>query len=307
MTEPDWVLTPSTRAGLQFAEWLVINNGSHLNFTDQYGTDTDTAWAAAEHRGWIRTEHPDPRAPRRLGDTREARPVLTGAGRAERERVQNLRTNAVARTAACRQALLLFLYGPGRGIAGTDKVTEKGLYEFYATPFTNEEVADAVAYLADKTLITGIKTWGPVLARPALTAAGIDCVENNNGNVRDYLSDATGGSVTYSQTFNAPVSGQVAQGQTVRQTQTQGIDPETLKAILSEVFAATADLDDLGDRQDVEEVLEEVRAAALSGSPQEVEQRIMKLRRLGSRLGSSVFDAATTAATTAIMMQFGLG
>jgi len=61
-------------------------------------------------------------------------------------------------------------------------------YQFYGTPFTEDEVSDAISYLLDRGLIQGIKTWGPVLARPALTTAGIECVEHRDGDVRAFLT-----------------------------------------------------------------------------------------------------------------------
>jgi len=98
-----------------------------------------------------------------------------------------------------------------------DLFAEQDALRFYGLSFTTDDVHEAAKFLLEVELIRGIKTWGPVLARPELTARGRQCVEMHDGNVRSFLSPPglLGGSVTYHQNFNAPVTGQVAQGQSV--------------------------------------------------------------------------------------------
>ena len=100
--------------------------------------------------------------------------------------------------AACRQAIVLWLYKGGCGAAGTDQFIPAGSYQFYGSPFAEDEASDAITYLLDRGLIQGIKTWGPVLARPALTTVGIECVEHHGRDVRAFrTTPQKGASVTF--------------------------------------------------------------------------------------------------------------
>lgn len=307
MSDPDWHLTESTLAGLQFIEWLIVNDGDPNNFTDVYETDPDAAWASAEDQGWVETIHPDKSRPRRLGErVPDPRPKPTGAGHRQIDQVKRLRGNNVARGAACRQAILLWLYNDGRCAAGTDEFTQTAC-QFYGTPFTEDEVSDAITYLLDRGLIQGIKAWGPVLARPALTPDGIECVENHDGDVRAFLAPHQSGHATFNQNFNAPVTGQVAQGQTVNQTQHQGVDADALAEIFKAMLDARSDINDPDDRDDVEHAIRDLHAAVDEGDPAEVKKRVGRLQRLVNRVGSTVLITATTTGTNQLLQLLGLG
>jgi len=81
VSELDWNLNTASLAALQFVEWLIINDGRSDNFTDEYQTDQDRAWAAAEARCWVETVTPNRGAPRRLADKMpQPTPNLTGEG-----------------------------------------------------------------------------------------------------------------------------------------------------------------------------------------------------------------------------------
>jgi hypothetical protein len=135
--------------------------------------------------GWVETIHPARNRPRRFGDrVSEPHPKLTGAGHRQIDQGKHLRSNNTARAAACRQAILLWLYNDGRGAAGTDQFIPAGTYQFYGAPFTEDEVSNAVIYLLDRGLIQGIKKSGPALALPVLTTDGIECIEHHDGDVR---------------------------------------------------------------------------------------------------------------------------
>lgn len=313
MSGPDWHLTDSTIAALHFVEWLIINDGSTNNFVDVHETDMEKAWASAEDHGWVETVYPDRRRPRRLGDdVPEPRARITGAGHRHLDSVRRLRADNRARAAACRQALLLWLYNEGRGVAGTNAFLETGAYLFYGKPFTEQEVSDAVSYLMDRGYIDGIESWGPVVARPKLTSAGIECVEHADGDVRTFTAAQLGtfgqpSSVTYQQNFNAPVTGQVGQGETVQQTQNQGIDAEALGAIFKAMRDALSEVPDPDDRGDVEYAIQQLQAAAVEEDTEQVEEWSGRVRRLAGRLGHQALTAAVTTGTQDLLRLLGIG
>lgn len=106
---------PVPRWLLQFAEWLVINDGRPDNFLDEYETDPERAWAAAEARGWVETVEPNREAPRRLGDKMpRPMPRVTGEGHLKVEEVRELRKNSRARERACREGMLIWLADAGQ-------------------------------------------------------------------------------------------------------------------------------------------------------------------------------------------------
>lgn len=307
MPKPDWNLNGASLAALQFAEWLDIN-GSADNFADQYETDLDRAWAAAEARSWVETIQPNRDAPRRLGDRlKQPWAKLTGEGHLKVEEARGLRKNRLARATACREGILLWLADDGHGASSLDPFTDQGAFQFYGSAFTASEVDDAARFLLEVDLIRGIKSFGPGLSRPELTARGSQCVEFHNGNVRNFLNPhQSGGSVTYNQNFNAPVSGQVGQGQTVNQTQGGGIDAAALAEIFQAMREALSSVEDDDDRDDVSHAIQELEVAVENGDRQAVEQRAGRLKRLGSRVGTTVVTTATAVGTTQILHAFGL-
>lgn len=309
MADPDWNLSGASLAALQYAEWLAINDGRADNFVDEYQTDAERAWAAAEARGWVKTVKPNLDRPRRLGEHfPQPTPKLTGEGHLKVEEVRGLRSNRLARANACREAVLLWLADAGQGASSLDPLVEQDLVRYYGSSFTIDEVNEAAKFLLEVDLISAIKTWGPTLVRPALTARGQQCVEFFDANVRAFLSPQPTGStaVTYNQNFNAPVSGQVAQGDTVNQTQNNGIDAAALAEIFSAMRQALSDVADDGDRDDVSHAIRELEAAVESGDRAGVEERAGRLKRLGSRVGSTALTTATAAGTTQVLQLFGL-
>ena len=81
VANPDWNLSGASLAALQYAEWLTINDGRADNFVDEYQTDAERAWAAADARGWVETVQPNLDRPRRLSERfPQPTPKLTGEG-----------------------------------------------------------------------------------------------------------------------------------------------------------------------------------------------------------------------------------
>lgn len=196
---PAWNLTASEAVALEFVKWLETEGARWENFVDETGHDAERAWQTAEHAGWVQTVRRPGR--RKMAESVVLDPKVTGAGRGRLEQVEIVRANRAARAAACRQGLLLWIYSARPSETGS--FVSDAPYQFYGTPFTEDEVGDAVQYLRERKLITGIVTWGRDILRPDLTAAGVDAVENHGGDLR---AEATARESRGGNTYNFPVS-----------------------------------------------------------------------------------------------------
>lgn len=308
MAGPEWNLSDASLVALQYAEWLVVTNDAQArSVADECPDDLDQAWRSAEARDWVETIRPNRRNACNAGYTPWPRPKLTREGRLKVEEVQDLRKNRPARAGACRQAVLLWLADAGRGAAALDRLAQQDAYRFYGEPFTEAEANEAGAFLLEADLIHAIKVWGPDLIRPELTARGQQCVEFHDGNVRDFLNPPQiGGSVTYSQNFNAPVTGQVAQGETVIQRQDQGVDAAALAQAFGAMRQALSSVEDAEDREDVSDAIQDLEVATKENDTEAIQKQAGRLKRLGSRVGSTALTTATAVGTTQVLEVFGL-
>jgi hypothetical protein len=308
MTGRDWDLRGAHLAGFQFAEWLVINDGRDENFVDHYGKDPRQAWAAAQANGWVETVQPraaDGCRPGFRARMREPWPRLTGKGHLEVERVRSLRNNPQARAQACRDALVLWLTHEGREAGSAELLATRDEWRFFDTPFTVDEVNNAARFLRETGLVAGWDYPGGTFMQPTLTVDGIQCVEYYDASVRDFLNPNKNGgrSVTYNQNFNAPITGQVGQGETVSQTQNQGIDAEALSAIFAAMREALSTVSDPQERDDVEHGIQQLESAVRRGDSEEVKASAGRLQRLGARVGTTASNTAIAAATGAAVQQ----
>ena len=298
MTGRDWDLRGARLAGFQFAEWLLIN-GRPENFVDEYQTDPERAWAAAQANGWVETVRPtrnDACRPGYRGPN--PWPRLTREGHLEVERVRGLRNNPQARAAACREALLLWLAHEGRGAGSAELIASRDDWRFYDSPFTGDEVNGAARFLQETGLGDGWTYPDGTFMQPRLTAKGTQCVEFFDAKVRDFLYQTQpGGTVTNQQNFYGDVNGQVGQGQNVTQTQNNGVDAEALSAIFRAMREALSTVEDPHDREDVEHGIQHLEAAVESGDPEAVTASAGRLQRLGARIGTAAGNTAITAAT----------
>lgn len=304
MTDIGWSLTSSRLAAVTFVEWLEVNDGRPDNFIDQYGLDPDRAWRTAEDAGWVETIE-RPAHTRRVGERRTSFPRVTGAGHSFVEEVARLRESRVARSAACRQGLLLWVYNARP--AGTGQFLEAEDFRFYGTSFTAEEVREAVRYLRERELLTGSAGAGGALLRPALTAGGIDLVENHDADLRALGKQSSGRGPVYQQNFHGPISGQVAQGANVQQTQHQDVDLEALARVFTMIRESLVDISDPALRGDAEDAVSELETAAETGDTAEVQLRAGKLQRLVGLIGSTAVTTATSTGTTELLALMGAG
>lgn len=149
------------------------------------------------------------------------------------------RQSRLLRRATCRQGVLLWLdecTGGGLGSPQLDEIFTTPWATFEGDLFTVEDVDLACRYLADKNLIT---------RQPlSLTSDGIDCVENFNASVTDYLAHRGNASVTINNLSNIS-GGQIAIGnRDVQQNQTNGIAVADLPAFASALRGVAHELAD---------------------------------------------------------------
>ncbi|MFW6774716.1 hypothetical protein ACOACO_10560 [Nocardioides sp. CPCC 205120] len=308
--DPDWSLDDATLAALQFTEWAEsVDVRRRRDFLDGYPGDGDAAWRGAEARAWVKTVKQDAkRYGCKPGFVPWPWPMVTAAGRLELDRVRALRQNGRARRIACRDAIVLWLADVGE-VQEVAQFVAEGPCDFYGTAFEPAEVSAAAAFLEGEGLIKGIKTWGPELLLASLTARGQACADYHNGNVQNYLNpqpaEATM-SVHNSQNFHGPVSGQVAQGQTVNQTQHQGLDAAALEKIFRAMRDALADVDDPGLRDVAERAIGDLEGAVQRGDTDDVVARARGLERLAGLVGSTALTTATSTGVTQLLQAVGL-
>ncbi|MGW4791341.1 hypothetical protein ACWEPC_02850 [Nonomuraea sp. NPDC004297] len=160
---------------------------------------------------------------------------LTDAGVQDVVHRRQRRQDVQFRTATCRRNLLRWLYEQQYASAAEDfQLARIGLSAWgnvEGDVFTGEEIHKAASYLLAKELIVGQAMAGRALDTARLTDAGVDCVENYEGSVSDYMTNSQAGGVSFVNNFNAAVShmqlGQAGRDVSQRQT-VEGVDTQAL-------------------------------------------------------------------------------
>jgi hypothetical protein len=166
------------------------------------------------------------------------------------------------------------------------------------TGFTIEDVNRQAAYLEEKGLISGRRTWQSGLMRPALTAAGRTCVTDFGGNVSEYLNAQHGGGSTTTNTFNMHGGGNnVAVGDHNTQHMTTGLDTTKVLEFAQFVVEAMPAFGLPADQQGaLQAQVDELRAEADSPSPEPgVIRRLID--KMLTAVGTGTSAALQTAAT----------
>lgn len=167
------------------------------------------------------------------------------------------------RRAACRDALLEWLYEQPGEVSDVTAFLPDVRARFFGDPFSEAEANEALDYLGEVGLAKGISVaWGGSLLRPDVTADGKTCVERYNSSVGAWLARSGTGT-----TFSISNS----QGVTIASnspgaTQTVTITTDARQQMLQTADALLATLPVLGlDPEDVDrahEVAERLRAEA---------------------------------------------
>jgi hypothetical protein len=183
-------------------------------------------------------------------------------------------------------------------------------FNFWGEAFTLAQVREATEYLIEAGLLD---LFGQRLAsgepqNVQVTRSGKDCVEQYDARVAAYLSVcARTAPIVNNQNFLGPVSGQVAQGASVNQTQDQLIGVASLAEVFEAMRNALDLVDDADDRDDVVHGIRELEIAVGQGDSHEVARRAGRLKRLGRHLGSDGLATATAEGTKAVLKAFGIG
>ena len=192
------------------------------------------------------------------------------------------------RRAACRDALLEWLYEqPGQVPAVGPFLADTRAY-FFGDRFTEDEANEALDHLGEVGLAKGISAaWGGSLLRPEVTADGKICVERYDSNVGAWLARATPGpsvTILHSHGVNIAVNSPGA-NQTVtittdaRQQMLQtadalaatlpvlGLDPEEMERARDIADRLRAEArQEYAEPRGVRALLEDVRTIAVAGS-----------------------------------------
>jgi hypothetical protein len=227
--------------------------------------------------------------------------TLTNLGTTEVRQRHERRDDLTQQSIACRDALVSWLYDRylhGMESPDVPMFLNDPRGHFEGKRFDQRVVERATLFLRDKGIISGEGAWGGGVVRPKLTAAGIDCAEQYDSSVRDYLRAQHGGGAHFTTHFHGEVSGQVGVGANVTQTQHQGIDPGTLQRLLEDVREAAEQV----DRDQAQYLLtyaDTIQAEVTTESPD-----ADVIRGSGNRLkqiAGKVGDAGLTASVAALV------
>jgi hypothetical protein len=237
-------------------------------------------------------------------DHDDACAVLEVDGAREVQDRRRRRADPQLRAAAARTGGLQWFYRQdlaGEGTTETSHVLTAEESLFMGDRLTAGEIDRAAEYLASKGLIKGVEVAefrGPAWAR--ITAEGHDCMENNGGNVSDYLRDQSPGSTLITNSIGTlNNSGALAVGSTgVTQNVTVEVDPTAVaglvKALLAELPKLPLDSHGLATAR---EALEEVQRQVDCPDPQP--------ERVASAFGrfvSYIMEAGKPVVTAAFML-----
>lgn len=319
MTRPQWWLDETGLDLLALCEHLVQRTSTIPEYIDDFtppsGKDLQRLVLNAEGQHLLRTD------PGWADGGRADLPVeLLPSGRRHIDTVYEHRSRTFERVNAGRQGLLLWAYdhamhNPDLAMNNPQRFLQANPpYNFWGEPFTEANVVEATDYL----LRTGlVELFGAPLAngRPQnvqITHAGKDCVENYDGMVGAYLSRArqpsTPSITNNNQHFNAPVTGMVAQGEHITQTQHNGLDPAALVDMFTTLRDVVAsNVDDPEDRDDLEMIIVDLEREARQPQidPAQITKRIGLLRRTVDRIGNTALTVGTTAATNGLLNLLG--
>lgn len=166
--------------------------------------------------------------------------MLTPQGHDWLERLRARRMDRVQRRAACRDAMIAWLYSVDAtndaNLPVRDLILKDARYGVWlAEPFSATDLADAAVWLASNGLVTGItiaEDPGPV--RLHLTSAGIACAENFESHADRFLASRqtarAGGSTFNIGSNSGPL--QVA-GDNAHQVQTIGASTDEVRQLIA--------------------------------------------------------------------------
>jgi len=133
-----------------------------------------------------------------IGGIESMAAMLTPQGHDFLERLQAQRAHKGQRRAACRDAMVAWLYAADATNSDRMVLRERMLEDpqhgvWLAAPFEPLDLADAAGWLHDQDFVDGIRAWGdPGPIRLHLTGSGIACAERFDSDTRRYQEERMG-------------------------------------------------------------------------------------------------------------------
>lgn len=195
---------------------------------------------------------------------------LRAEGLAEIQSWTTKRNRKPFRAAACRSALLNWLYEQPESepVEGYELLGDARGY-YWGIPFSEEDIEEAREFLGDQGLLRGVNTNGPRYLRPTITPAGKNCVENYDSDVAAYLNPDKGSSVNYNTNIQGSSGFQVANdspGSSMTSTVTISSDNRQQLVLIADQIAHEISNLPANMRPAAEEALTELREATASSS-----------------------------------------
>jgi len=160
---------------------------------------------------------------------------ITDAGVRNVIQRQQLQQDKHARISVCRRNVLRWLYEQQESHdlerIEISQILQSPWGNIAGHPFTRGELTSAFSYLQEKEFVEGNVQPDGTIYKAHLTEVGIDCVENHEGWVSEYMKSNREGGVSFINNFNSTVSNmQLGQaGRDVVQQQTiEGLDTKAL-------------------------------------------------------------------------------
>jgi hypothetical protein len=316
MEERGWGWTATQIRQARFIEWLAPQSSSatYVSVKPFYDAqlDNDELTAAVVHG---ELQDLDQRSlidfAAGLGGIGEYDALATAQGRRFAEELQSLRADKRQRKAACRDAMVDWLYAREATSPLTQPVRDQMLDDprwgmWLAEPFSPEDLDAAAAWLHRQHLVEGItidQCEGPV--RLYLTDAGVACVEEFGSDTARYVAaqrTATGPSGSNVITIHGPASGVIVGSRGVTQQagdaiQSSGVDVAALLRFAETVAQALPVLGLSPGDQDAAQVLTG-QIVQVASRPESDHSR---LKALGDSL-RTVLEGAAGNALAAVLL-----
>lgn len=180
-------------------------------------------------------------------------------------------------------------------------------FNFWGEPFTEGQVREATNYLIESGLLElhGRRLGSGEPQNVMITSSGKDCVDEYGGSVAAYRrrQSAANAPRSYTQNFNGPFQGQAAQGDSISQTQHNGVDRDTVAAIFTDLRALLTQVENAEVQSDLTLVIDDLERAANYEEPDldEVSRRSGLLNRLASNVCNTAVTTSTNAATNSLL------
>jgi hypothetical protein len=211
------------------------------------------------------------------------------------------RADVSRRQQACREALLNYLAGktpPERVPIGEFSAAPQAMYE--GVPFEESDLFEARRYLVEHGLVTA--EWSGMDDIGHLTAEGHDVIDDFGGSLKAFRGAQRSGESQFQTHFHGDVHGMVGIGESVSQTQHQGLAAGDVFGLLDAVRSAATEL------PPAERTIALTYADLIQAEAQEPDDTLRKralerLQGIASKAGTTALGVAVTALTQYLMSQ----